>query len=569
MSEVTFIHLSHTCHVCKTATFRDKTRLREHLSEKEDITIEAPKSGKRRINKNIVFIKSSELNEYARQGAVIVSQHACPGCNDSFDELDDLRIHIDRQYLAFIDESYSVMASAPIPPTIMPHIASILDTDDMDKMPMIKKPKTTAEAITRLYGFHTDSGESSLKSQPKMIGGILESIGLKAYTMFPNTEDECYSVSTETQLPQIMMACEKKGISVVPCVSSEVKCDEDDSKNKVEINDGYIQYLISTGKINTAPLLADRYREVTESQLELLNEDWNSGFHLRAVCTQLLAGCLLIEKDEVLLVNCIELYSRSKHQDIHFERFNRAPSSSSVPTGNGTYETINICNIDLDNSHRLIIGSNIFSGLVTSSLRLDSENLEPELGPSTYHFHPTTSTKLFIAYSSSKKANVILVKKSTQINNYDKFSQLRQLRSNFTIPTTYCLSRCLSRFTDNLHMRPYTIFTAFCAEGDELSDVKFGSSIMRFIAAVVFRQEKTFSCKQLASIAPPIEKTTYVFIQYKKILELGSVNDTITIFGNLALEGILCAIAEKITPPLKELNSKTAKKIANRIKSLN
>lgn len=35
MSVVTFIHLLYTCHVCKTATCRDKTRLREHLSEKE------------------------------------------------------------------------------------------------------------------------------------------------------------------------------------------------------------------------------------------------------------------------------------------------------------------------------------------------------------------------------------------------------------------------------------------------------------------------------------------------------------------------------------------------------
>lgn len=118
-------------------------------------------------------------------------------------------------------------------------------------------------------------------------------------------------------------------------------------------------------------------------------------------------------------------------------------------------------------------------------------------------------------------------------------------------------------------MRPYTVFTAFCAEeGDEFSDVKLGSSIMRFMATVVFNQERTFSCKQLALIAPPVEKKTYVYLQYKKILELGSVNDTITIFGSLALENILFGIAEKITPPLKELNNKAAKKILQKIKYL-
>ncbi|ORE08916.1 hypothetical protein BCV72DRAFT_184515, partial [Rhizopus microsporus var. microsporus] len=128
----------------------------------------------------------------------------------------------------------------------------------------------------------------------------------------------------------------------------------------------------------------DKYTEITEIQLELLNKDWNFGFHLRAVCAQLLAGCLSMEKTEVLLVNCIELYSRSKHQDIHSERFNGAFSNSSAPTGDKIYETINICNINLENSHKLVIGSNVFSGLVISSLRLDSTSLEPELGPSTY-----------------------------------------------------------------------------------------------------------------------------------------------------------------------------------------
>jgi hypothetical protein len=88
------------------------------------------------------------------------------------------------------------------------------------------------------------------------------------------------------------------------------------------------------------------------------------------------------------------------------------------------------------------------------------------------------------------------------------------------------------------------------------------------LAAVVFNQERMFNYKQLALIVPPVGKKTYVYLQYKKILELGSVNKTITIFGNLALENILFGIAEKVTPPLKELNHKAAKKILQKIKYL-
>lgn len=66
-------------------------------------------------------------------------------------------------------------------------------------------------------------------------------------------------------------------------------------------------------------------------------------------------------------------------------------------------------------------------------------------------------------------------------------------------------------------------------------------------------------------IYPPVEKKTCVYLQYKKILELGSVDDTITIFGNLALENILFGIAEKIIPRLKKLSNKVAKKILQNI----
>ncbi|CEP17804.1 hypothetical protein [Parasitella parasitica] len=137
---------------------------------------------------------------------------------------------------------------------------------------------------------------------------------------------DSYSISTEFQLPRIMMACEERGINVIPCVSP---------------------YLISTNKLNTTPLLTDKYTEITEIQLELLNEDWNFDLHLRAVSAQLLAGCLLVKKNELLLVNCIELYSRSKHQDIQSERFVGSVSpNSSAPIGDEMYEIIKISNID-------------------------------------------------------------------------------------------------------------------------------------------------------------------------------------------------------------------------------
>ena len=54
--------------------------------------------------------------------------------------------------------------------------------------------------------------------------------------------------------------------------------------------------------------------------------------------------------NKVLLVNCIELYGRIKHQDVHSKRFNGTASNSSAPTGDEIYEPVKVCNVDIDNS---------------------------------------------------------------------------------------------------------------------------------------------------------------------------------------------------------------------------
>ncbi|KAL9544481.1 hypothetical protein MBANPS3_007610 [Mucor bainieri] len=297
-----------------------------------------------------------------------------------------------------------------------------------------------------------------------------------------------------------------------------------DTVHTASIDDDRLSYLISTKKINTIPIRNDTYSEIIPTQLETLNQDWNNNKHLAAVCAQLLAGSILVNKEQILMVNCIEVYNRFRHLDSYAERHN--PRSNSLPTGQELYETLAIRNVINCNKDRLlVIGTHDITGLVTSSIRLDKE-LAPELGPSTINFNPCHSTQLFLSNDSIKKATKLLVQKQACVNVYDKYAQLKQVRSDFTIPTAYRLGRCCSRFTDNTFLRPYTLFTANTmeAEDEQMSDLKLGSKLFRPIAtSCVFENKKSITKDKIQSSA--MIKDTFVSSAHQKIFGLFNNNE--------------------------------------------
>jgi hypothetical protein len=65
----------------------------------------------------------------------------------------------------------------------------------------------------------------------------------------------------------------------------------------------------------------------------LLNTHWRRKRYLRNACTQLLAGCVLININYVLLIHCMEVYGREPSVDAHHERFgNNNLESLILPT---------------------------------------------------------------------------------------------------------------------------------------------------------------------------------------------------------------------------------------------
>lgn len=127
------------------------------------------------------------------------------------------------------------------------------------------------------------------------------------------------------------------------------------------------------------------YEEVSESALGILNQDWKNKAYVRIACGQLLAGSILVEGSEALLINCIELYNRKPSFDPHYERSGSRYMISNGPSMDNKYSNLNIISKVEDRSKKLLIGTLVFNGLVTPSIRLDQARLS-EVDASAFLF---------------------------------------------------------------------------------------------------------------------------------------------------------------------------------------
>ncbi|PHZ10634.1 uncharacterized protein RHIMIDRAFT_32401 [Rhizopus microsporus ATCC 52813] len=238
--------------------------------------------------------------------------------------------------------------------------------------------------------------------------------------------------------------------------------------------------------------------ELDEATSRLLNTDWSTFPHIKYACSVMLAGMVVIKGNKALLINCNEVYGRTRSIDIHRESFTIKMGvlpSTSIPQPNYRYNNVWVTTITDDHGCKLVFGTKSFNSLSTSSLRLDT-NLQPEVGPSTTNFTIANSTessqaKLYIykkSYEKAKKLSMIF--ENRKINDYDNLFQLRQLQTKFDHISTYRRCRAASSFTDNHFSQPYSVFTlSECDNGHDISDFKALSEIFREIALKIIHEE--------------------------------------------------------------------------------
>ncbi|KAG9319124.1 hypothetical protein KVV02_004110 [Mortierella alpina] len=309
--------------------------------------------------------------------------------------------------------------------------------------------------------------------------------------------------------------------------------------------------------------------ELTDSICILMNEDWTFQPQYRYGCPQMLAGSILFNTSNghAVLVNNIEAYGRTSMVDAHCEPFGLkkgvAVRTSLPKPGTAHYRDVwPSTMIAATEGERLVIGTQAFDALVTSSVRLDAHGVG-SIGAITGTFQLSNdmegaATKIFLD-KESVQAGVALCQdpKAYRITNIHLHCQLRQLKTKFFDPSTFFLCKATGPLTKAHSLQPCTIYT-FCNHSQS-GDGHHASRLFFKIARAVLQagndavlevetmQECRRSCSNETKNIPPV---------LDSILELFTDGaSTIPILGNRQLNGYLETLANLLSSYISGVNN--------------
>ncbi|KAG0195839.1 hypothetical protein BGX28_000533, partial [Mortierella sp. GBA30] len=309
--------------------------------------------------------------------------------------------------------------------------------------------------------------------------------------------------------------------------------------------------------------------ELTESICYLLNEDWNFQPQYRYGCAQVLAGCLLVNttNGHAVIANTVEVYGRTSMVDAHCEPFGLKKGvaiRTSLPRPSAAYykDVWPSTMISATEGERLVIGTQSFDALVTSSIRIDVRD-QGSVGATTGNFQLTNNieskaTRIFLDRESLDLGVALCQdRKAYRITNSHLHCQLRQLKTKFYDSSTFFLSRATGPLTKAHSTQPCTIFT-FCnhsqsGDGHHASRLffKIGTSVLQNGNGAVLEVDTVRECRQSCS-----NETRGVPQVVDSILGLFKDDvSTIPILGNRHLNGYLETLANILSSYISGANS--------------
>jgi len=172
-------------------------------------------------------------------------------------------------------------------------------------------------------------------------------------------------------------------------------------------------------------------------------------------------------------------------------------------------------------------------------MRLDHRGADPEVGASTYNFTPSPETKIFVSQNSIASANKAIEEEATMFNSHDLDAQIRQVRSQLTVPSTYSPSRAHSEWVDNAMCRPFAIFTLCEKSGiDGSADYAVASKILLLVADAMRFNDGMLKKKDIA-VCLLSEKKTAVPRAIEELMSLFKKEQHNCIIGNEQVEQVL------------------------------
>ncbi|KAL9550705.1 hypothetical protein MBANPS3_004597 [Mucor bainieri] len=293
------------------------------------------------------------------------------------------------------------------------------------------------------------------------------------------------------------------------------------------------------------------YHGITQEELTALNSKWvgDEGW----IYARLLAGSILTDDKQAILLNGVEIYNRDPTLDAHCEKASTM-ANSSIPTLLSQYPNqLQITKVRHDNSEKLLLGTQTCNFLVVSSIRVDSSIFGAEVGPSTKNFTPTRACRLYLSrpQEQSKIVN----------STMEPLYKIRQLRSYHHIPSTYCFGRSFSIYTSSVQLQPYTVYTLkYSPFLKQNSDSILGSKLLSLVATTVLSAASNPQLSKASLSELLIDKPTTFKNQanLQKMLKLFKDSDFIDIYGNKELADILSNVALITTPHIKSANDTVA-----------
>ncbi|RCH79443.1 hypothetical protein CU097_002626 [Rhizopus azygosporus] len=211
---------------------------------------------------------------------------------------------------------------------------------------------------------------------------------------------------------------------------------------------------------------------------------------------------------------------------------------------------------------------------LTSSTRLESNQL-PIVGASSSNgFIPSRSTRVFIEKRKLEEIEII-TKVNTQFDGirssnqhllypFDEHAQLRQLRSKFDRLSAYLCYRFLSRFTNAVRTRPWTIWAIAdrSHNQDRDSSVVAASKLFKHITTQVWNNGAVASLNIVTSLKRQCKQGGRVEEIFDRIEGLYEDNiSTITVIGNKELNKLLKNLASLLSSVIANGNEQISRNI--------
>ncbi|CAO3633153.1 unnamed protein product [Cunninghamella echinulata] len=320
-------------------------------------------------------------------------------------------------------------------------------------------------------------------------------------------------------------------------------------------------------------LMERNYIELDDTICTLLNDDWLFRPQMKYYSAQVLAGAILVNENngQATIINTVEVYGRTKTVDIHRESFGSQKGcsiASSLPPSKTRYPNVWPTTLINSDGSKLVIGTQTFNALITSSLRVDTK-MDPSLSAKTLSFvlnnkHSSLATHIFLDKNSIEMAGKLALSDTTTcINPHHLFYQLRQLRTHFHHASTYYLCRASSSITSGHIFQPYTVFTLADFDCGKDSQGRIASELFRLIALQVLKSDRpTLNKKKLECL---IKKCNGKILEkMRSILLLFTADeDELEIFENKELNMYLQSLADILSSYLATANKSVASLITN------